>query len=286
MLILLAPAKLNLTLEVLTKRPDGFHEISSLIQTINLGDRIELELSQNIEFKSGSSDWVAEESLVYKAVDLVQKATECTKGAIIEIDKYIPLMSGLGGDSSDAAAILRGLNELWELGLSLEELIRLASSLGSDVAFFLYGGTALVGGRGEVVTPMSPYPHMWVVVLVPPVPRLLGKTGQLYASLKDSHYTDGEITERVVSELKEGREPSVLSNAFENVAFDNFSGLMYCWQRFVAAGAHQVHLAGSGPTLFTLVKESVQAARIYVKLQKQGVESYLAETLAAADYME
>ena len=134
---------------------------------------------------------------------------------------------GWVGTAADAAATLRGLNELWELSLPTEKLLELAAQLGSDVAFFLYGGTALAEGRGEMITPLPPLPHMWVVLVVPDVPRLPGKTKKLYASLKPGHYTDGQITEKLVKALKEGREfkPSMLFNTFENVAFDLFSGL-------------------------------------------------------------
>ncbi len=282
MLTVLAPAKLNLTLEVLAKRRDGFHEIRSVIQTINLCDSLHFQLSQSVTFKSNMPDWIPERSLVSRAASLLQEATVCAKGAAIEVNKRIPLLSGLGGDSSDAAAILRGLNELWELSLSGDELLKLASQLGSDVAFFLHGGTALVEGRGEVTTPLPPLPHMWVILMVPPAPRMLGKTERLYASLNTGHYTDGQITERLVEALREGREftPSILFNTFENVAFTHFSGLRVYREHFVKAGAADVHLAGSGPTLFTLVKEKTQAEELYLRLQQQGMEVYLTETLA------
>ncbi len=204
MLTVLAPAKLNLTLEVLGKRRDGFHEIRSVIQTINLCDSLNFQLGQGTEFKSDLSEWVPEKSLVSKVVSLLREATGCSKGATIEVKKCIPLISGLGGDSSDAAAILQGLNKLWGLGLSQANLLGLAVQLGSDVAFFLYGGTALVEGRGEVVTPLPPLTHMWVILVVPSVPRLSGKTKELYASLSASHYTNGQITGRLVKELEVG----------------------------------------------------------------------------------
>ena len=106
MLTLQAPAKLNLTLEVLGERQDGFHEIRSVIQAINLCDSLHFQLSQNIEFKSDRLNWIPEKSLVSKAASLIRKATGCTEGATIEVNKRIPLESGLGGDSSDAAAVL------------------------------------------------------------------------------------------------------------------------------------------------------------------------------------
>jgi len=280
-LTVLAPAKLNLTLEVLTKRPDGFHEIRSIIQTINLCDSLRLQLSRNIEFKSNAPYFIPEESLASKAASLLQEATQCTKGATIEVSKRIPLVSGLGGDSSDTAAILRGVNKLWRLGLSQEKLLELASQLGSDVAFFLYGGTALVKGRGEIVTPLPPFPHMWVVLMMPPVSRLPEKTKRLYASLKPSHYTGGQATDRLAALLTGGGEitTSSLFNVFDDVALDSFTGLEEYWGQFLKAGAQEIHLAGSGPALFTLVKDKTQAENIYGNLQKQGLESYLTETL-------
>ncbi len=250
MLTILAPAKLNLTLEVLAKRQDGFHEIRSVIQTINLCDSLHFQLGQNMEFKSDMSDWIPEESLVSKASGLIRKATGCTKGATIEVNKRIPWLSGLGGDSSDAATILWGLNKLWGLGLSLKELLELASQLSSDVSFFLYGGTALVRGRGEMVTPLPPLPHMWVVLMMPPVPRLPEKTKQLYASLKASHYTGGQITDRLVTSLTRGGEvtSSSLFNVFGEVALDNFAGLGKYRQQFLKDGAQEARRLHLAPT--------------------------------------
>jgi 4-diphosphocytidyl-2-C-methyl-D-erythritol kinase len=281
MLTVLAPAKINLTLEVLHQRPDDFHEIRSVIQTINLCDRLRFRLSHRLQFSSDNPDLVPEESLVSRAAALLQQTSGCFRGATIEIGKRIPLASGLGGDSSDAAAILRGLNKLWQLGLSLAELLELAPRLGSDVAFFLYGGTALVEGRGERVTPLPLLPRRWVVLVIPDVPRLPEKTRHLYASLKLSHYTDGQITEGLVKVLNEGSEfkSSMLFNTFENIAFDFFPKLEVYKEHFIKLGASPVHLAGSGPTLFTMLEDKAQAEDLYRRCQQQGLECYLAETV-------
>jgi len=280
MLTLQAPAKINLTLEVLGKRPDGFHEIRSVIQTINLCDSLSFRLSRKLQFGSDNPDLVPEESLVLRATALLQQTKGRFEGATIEISKRIPLVSGLGGDSSGAAATLRGLNKLWQLGLSFENLLELATRLGSDVAFFLYGGTALVEGRGERVTQLPPLCNRWVVLVVPDVPQIREKTRQLYASLKPSHYTDGQITEELVNALSEGREfkPSMLFNTFENVAFEFFPKLEVYKEHFIKLGASHVHLAGSGPTLFTMLEDKAQAEDLYKRCQQQGMECYLAET--------
>ncbi len=283
MFTILAPAKINLTLEVLAKRPDGYHEIRSLIQSINLCDSLRFQLSHDIKFGCDNPKLVVAESLISRATVLLQQATGCSKGATIEINKRIPLTSGLGGDSSDAAAILSGLNKLWELGLSLEELVSLALQLGSDVPFFLYGGTALVEGRGEKITKLPPLPHRWVVLITPDVLRLPEKTKRLYTSLKINHYTDGQITKKFIRALREGGKikPSLLFNTFENVAFEQFPGLKVYKEHFTKLGAKNIHLAGSGPALFTLAEDRDKAKRLYENLQKQGVECYLVETLAA-----
>ena len=280
MLTLLAPAKINLTLEVLSRRPDGFHEIRSVMQTIGLCDRLTFQSSQEVIIKSGLPGWKPEESLVSEAASLIQKATGCTKGATLEVDKHIPLISGLGGDSSDAATTLQGLNKLWELGLSREILLELAVQLGSDVPFFLHDGTALAQGRGEILTPLPPIPHHWIIVVLPPVPRLPGKTAQLYARLTTNHYTNGQITEKMGMVIREGREFPYqhLFNTFENVAFTRGSKLNTYRSHLIKMGADNVHLAGSGPALFTLVKDKTEAEDLYKRCRQQNMEAYLAET--------
>ena len=281
MLTMEAPAKLNLTLEVLGRRGDGFHEIRSILQTIDLCDRLRFQPTADIEFTTDSPTWKAEASLVYKAAHLLKQATGSSRGAKVAITKRIPLLSGLGGDSSDAAATLRGLNQLWELDLPRERLLQMAARLGSDVAFFLYGGTALVEGRGERVTPILPLPRRWVVLVVPPVPRLPGKTGRLYQSLGANHYTDGQITRRLVEAITTGSDfpPHLIFNTFENVAFDFFPELETFRGHILKAGATHIHLAGSGPALFTMLKDKTRAEDLYLRLKQQGLEIYLVGTV-------
>jgi len=280
MLTVLAPAKLNLTLEVLGKRPDGYHEIRSVIQTISLCDVLSFELSEDIKISSNLSEWSPEKSLVAKAVSLLQKTTSAAKVVRIEITKNIPLVAGLGGDSSDAAATLRGLNELWELELDGNELTELATQLGSDVPFFLYGGTALMAGRGEIITPLPPVPRRYFVLVPPDIPPLPDKTKQLYASLKSGHYTKGEATEKLARVLREGErfDSSLLFNVFENVAFDVFPGLKEYCDTVLKAGLKNVYLAGSGPTLYTMFEEKTEAETLVKKLEQNSIKTFLAET--------
>jgi 4-diphosphocytidyl-2-C-methyl-D-erythritol kinase len=275
-----APAKINLTLEVLGNRPDGYHEIRSVIQTLAFCDTLQISNAKDISFKSNLQDWSPEQSLVIKAVKLLKEETGCTGGAAIEIKKLVPLMSGLGGDSSDAAAILRGLNQLWELGLSQGKLQGMAQDLGSDVSFFLSGGTALMAGRGEKITPLPSLPHQWVILILPKVPALPGKTKRLYSMLQPSHYTDGKFTEKLVAELKSGQgfTSSLLFNTFENVVFTRGEELTNYRDHILKIGAPDIHMVGSGPTLFTLLKDKARAEDLTTRLKNQGMAAVLTET--------
>jgi len=284
MLTVKAPAKINLTLEVLGKRPDGFHNIRSVIQAINLYDSLGFSLSDSIEVSSDNPDFVPERSLIPGAAALLQQVKGCSQGVKIEVEKRIPLSSGLGGDSSDAAAVLLGLNELWPPTLKPAQLLDLATRLGSDVVFFLYGGTALAEGRGDKIAPLPSLSRSWVVLLTPALPEVEKKTQQLYGRLKPNHYSDGEITDRMVLGLTRGAvSPSLLFNTFENVAYDFFPKLKVYKEHLLKLGAERVHLAGSGPTLFTLLEDRAKAEELYTRGKDQGLKCYLAATLSSLD---
>ncbi len=284
MLTVKAPAKINLTLEVLSERPDGFHNIRSVIQAVDLCDSLGFSLSDEIEVTSDNPEFNAEKSLVATAADLLRQVKGCAKGARVKVEKRIPFASGLGGDSSDAAAVLLGLNQLWPPELKPAILLELATRLGSDVAFFLYGGTALAEGRGEKVAPLPSLSQSWVVLLVPPLPEVAGKTKQLYNRLKPSHYSNGEITDSMVVGLTRGEvNQSLLFNTFENVAYDFFPKLKVYKEHFLKLGAGNVHLAGSGPTLFSLVDDRSKAEDLYTRCQDQKMQCYLAATLSSLD---
>ncbi|MCK4964026.1 MAG: 4-(cytidine 5'-diphospho)-2-C-methyl-D-erythritol kinase [Dehalococcoidia bacterium] len=314
MLTVSAYAKINLTLEVLGRRADGYHEVATVLQEIDLKDTLsfesftkhrgitldcrhpELEFSQPSEKlkktavpaepakekRATPKKYKKSSNLVLEAAKLLQEEAGSRQGAAISIKKGIPIAAGLGGGASDAAATLRALNELWELSLSLDQLLRLASRLGSDIAFFLFGGTALGEGRGERVSPLPPFPPSWVVLFRPPVAVPSSKTERLYASLDPSHFSEGQFTKRMVSLLRQGGEPlpSSFCNTFERIAPTAYAGLEGHWQRFCALGADNVHLAGSGPTLFTMVRGKAQGQKLYRSLRREGLEAYLVQTMA------
>jgi 4-diphosphocytidyl-2-C-methyl-D-erythritol kinase len=174
------------------------------------------------------------------------------------------------------------LDGLWGLNLRRSALVRLASKLGSDVPFFIYKGTALVEGRGEKVTPLPSLPSTSFVLLVPPLPRVSGKTKQMYNHLRVVDFTEGQYVEQALATLRQGKriDHSLMYNAFERVAFDFFPKLAKYGKALKEAGAPKVYLAGSGPCLFTFFSEAKEAGGLYSRLRKQGLECYLAFSFA------
>jgi 4-diphosphocytidyl-2-C-methyl-D-erythritol kinase len=200
---------------------------------------------------------------------------------VISLGKCIPLLSGLGGDSSDAAALLKGLNDCWGLNLPDERLHALAARLGSDVPFFLNGGTALAEGRGEIITPLPPLEKLWILVTLPDIKVGPYKTAKMYASLNTSNFTDGAVADRLVRVIKEHGtlDSSLLFNVFKNIAFHVYSGLLLFNISLIKIGICDVYLAGSGPTLFSVYQEKAQAEYFYQRCKDQGIKAYLAATL-------
>jgi len=283
-LTLQAHAKLNLTLEVLVKRPDGYHEISTILQAISLVDTITFELGESLDFHCNVPSLQTPDNLVLKAARLLRETTSSNKGAQISLTKTIPVAAGLGSGSTDAAAALVGLNQLWELNLSLEKLAELAAKLGSDAAFFLHGGTALALGRGEQITPLPPTPQLWLVLLQPSVEPVPNKTAQLYSQLNPSHFTSGQYTQKLVAHLNHSGkvEDSFLFNVFEQVALDFFPKLSEYRSILLKAGARSVHLGGSGPALFALVPDKARGEAILKRLENEGQKAYLVHAVDRA----
>jgi 4-diphosphocytidyl-2-C-methyl-D-erythritol kinase len=278
-----AYAKVNLTLEVLGKRSDGYHEIATVLQTISIADTLVMRDAELLELRCDTPGFRSDDNLVLKAARMFQGATGCRNGAAIHLVKRIPLTAGLGSGSTDAAAALIGLNRLWELNLPLERLEEVAASIGSDVPFFLHGGTAVARGRGEKVTPLAPVAQTWMVLLNPQLGAVKNKTAKMYALLEPSHHTSGQLTQEFADNCRSGGtlDPARLFNVFENVAFDFFAGLSSCRSHLAEAGAECVHLAGAGPALFAPVPDRRVGQAVLNKLETDGHEAYLVRTVSA-----
>ena len=278
MLSVYAPAKINLVLEVLGKHND-YHRISSIVQSIDLCDILNFQLDEKLCFECNEAS-LERDNLVIQAATLLKESKKCSLGARIELRKHIPWGVGLGGGSSDAAATLLALNELWGLGLPLSELVHLAFKLGSDVPFFIYKGTVLVEGKGEKVTSLPSLPSTFFVLLVPPLPKIPGKTKQMYDTLDATYFTEGQFVQAAVSSLRHGKtiDSGQIFNAFKKVAFDFFPGLDKYRKTLEETGAQGVYLSGSGPCLFTFFPGAGKARELFSRLKNQGLECYLASS--------
>jgi 4-diphosphocytidyl-2-C-methyl-D-erythritol kinase len=259
----LAPAKLNLGLEVVGKRPDGYHDIATVMQTISVFDRLTVSPAPNLRLHASDPTLADEDNLVTKAASLLRSEFGCSAGASITLAKRIPAAAGLGGASSDAAATLVALSHLWRLSPNATTLVAFAARIGSDVPFLLGGGTAHIGGRGEIRRPLRPLSEVWFVLLVPSVsiPR---KTATLYAALTPHDFSSGDRTKDLVATLdaRGPIRPELLANAFRRPLLALWPDLVEYERHFADAGAPFVALSGSGPTLYTLVGDRQRARTI------------------------
>jgi 4-diphosphocytidyl-2-C-methyl-D-erythritol kinase len=283
MLTIHAPAKINIVLEVLGKS-NNRHRVMSVLQTINLCDVLKFRLAEGISFTCNEPS-LQHDNIIEEAARLLKEDTHNIKGVQIELYKNIPWGSGLGGGSSDAASTLLALNKLWSLGLTTSRLTQLAATLGSDVAFFLYGGTALVEGEGEIVTPLVPLSPTYFILLMPPLLKIQHKTKQLYNNLHSSRFTNGEFVSKALLSLlhKKVIPPHLMFNAFEETAFSFFPRLTEYKQAFQKAGATSVHLAGSGPCLYTSTSDEQQACHLCSSINNAGLKSYIARSLPSTN---
>ncbi len=279
----LAYAKLNLTLEVLGRRNDGYHEVRTILQTIDLADRLEILTAADLQVECDQPSLSGEANLVWRAaVSLAQRANMEPR-AHINIQKRIPIGMGLGGGSSDAAAALVALNRLWGLRLDTEELAQVAEDLGSDVPFFLTGGTALAQGRGERVGTLPSLPCLPLILVCPDI-SVPNKTASMYSSLTPAHYSDGGVTRRMVEIFAGGQfvaesVPGLIHNVFEEVASQVFRDFGWLRQSLNALAPGRFHLSGAGPALFALPSSENEFQEVTRALKSYPVDVYLANTV-------
>ena len=250
----LAPAKVNLTLEVGGKRADGYHDLSTILQTLALADDVVLRPASAaaIEVSGPWAEGVPTDAgnLAWRAVDALAEALGRRPEPFhIHIEKRIPAAGGLGGGASDAATVLRLLARRWP-GVTEDALATAAAAVGSDEPFLLAGGTALAEGRGERVTPLPDLPEHGVVLFIPPE-TLPNKTATLFRALDRDGQVDGATVATALAQRLPARVTGAdLYNSFERVAFDCFPGLAELWEALEARTGEAIRLAGAGPTLF------------------------------------
>jgi 4-diphosphocytidyl-2-C-methyl-D-erythritol kinase len=282
-----AYAKINLTLDVLGQRTDGYHDLATVMQTVDLYDTICLSAIEDnqVQIVCTMPELNNDDNLAARAARLVRQRLAIRQGVLIELHKRIPIAAGLGGGSSDAAAVLLALQHWWRLSLSPSDLLDIASPLGSDVPFFLTGGLALCEGRGERVTALSsnwPRTMRWLLLLKPAI-RV--STAAVFRNLPASDYTDGMHSRAVCTALTTGQTPELehLHNCFERSVLETYPEVALSREDLLQAGASFVRLSGTGPTLFAPFPDLTWAQKVQKQLQTQGYEVYLLRAIHPKD---
>lgn len=285
MLYVKAPAKINLILDVLHKRPDGYHEVEMIMTTVDLADRIGLEPRTDGQIRIISADrYVPDDhrNLAYQAAKLLKDTYRIKEGVTITLEKKIPVAAGLAGGSSDAAATLRGLNDLWNLKLTLDQLAEHGAKIGSDVSFCVYGGTALATGRGEIIQELPAPPNCWIILAKPSIGV---STADVYGSLKINEiiHQNSKDMIRAIYEKDYELMCESMGNALEAVTLKLHPEVSMIKEQMMKFGADAVLMSGSGPTVFGLVQHESRVNRIYNGLRGFCDEVYAVRLLGDRD---
>ena len=267
-----AMAKINLGLDVVRKREDGYHEVRMIMQTIRMYDQIMLteQKEPGIKVKTNVSFLpVNEDNLVYKAAKLLMDEFQVTSGVEIDLRKFIPTAAGMGGGSSDAAAVLVGVNRMFKLGLSKQQLMERSVAIGADVPFCILRGTALAEGIGEVLTPLPPLPKCFVLIAKPPINV---STKFVYTNLRANELTWHPDIDGQIQALRDGDLEEVcrkMGNVLENVTIPAYPIISTIKEKMLQCGAVNAMMSGSGPTVFGIFSEREQAEKAAELLREE-----------------
>ena len=282
-LTVLSPAKLNLVLDVLGKRPDGFHELRTIFERISLADQITLSRNKSHKISIHCAHPHVPRgpgNLVFKAAMMLAKDFSISEGLDINIIKNIPVAAGLAGGSSNAAAVLSGLNRLWQLGLSSKELTGYAARLGSDVAFFLYNTPYALGtGRGELIKPLGIRTKLWHVLVTPRVKML---TKDVFGRLKLNLTNKKDNVNILLPFLRKGdlvQLAGALSNDLEPAILSLRPDFVNLKKKLLDAGTLGVCFSGSGPSVFALAESQKHALSLRAKFDKRYTQVFVVSTL-------
>ncbi|MDN5331026.1 MAG: 4-diphosphocytidyl-2-C-methyl-D-erythritol kinase [Tepidanaerobacteraceae bacterium] len=273
-----AKAKVNLTLDVLYKRPDGYHQVEMIMQAISLKDHLVISLLPGREIKIVSNSPAipgGEENLAFKAAKLMVDEFDLDAGVEIKIFKEIPVAAGLAGGSADAAAVLKGLNELFGLGLTTKDLMRFGEKLGADVPFCVMGGTALARGKGEELTPLPAVPPASLVLIKPPFSV---SSREVYNRLNINSIRKRPVTRAVIESIEKGDLEGIsrgLCNVLEEVTFAKHPELPGIKEMLKARGALGSLMSGSGPAVYGIFETRHDAEKAAASLSLPGCEIFI-----------
>lgn len=286
-----AYAKINLALDVTRRRPDGYHEVRMIMQTIGLYDVITLEkqaegIALELKTQTGQRSWLPadEGNIAYKAARLMIEKHNIKSGVRIILEKNIPISAGMAGGSTDAAAVLRGMNALFALGETREELEQTAVKIGADVPFCIEGGTRLSEGIGEILTPLKPVPDM---VLLIAKPDISVSTKYVYQNLSLEKLEKHPDVDGMVKAIEEGNLEGILErmeNVLESVTIRKFPVIDRIKETMRESGAQNALMSGSGPTVFGIYKdkEAAQKAMELIKERKLAKQVFVTTVIRSA----
>lgn len=254
-------AKINLSLELLNKRNDGFHNILSIMQTVSLYDDISVRLSDNITINTNIESLKANDNLIYIAAKKMQDRFNIDQGAHIELIKNIPLSSGLGGGSSNAATAILLLKKLWKIECTNKVLLDFASELGSDVPFFLTGGTVLVSGKGDNIEKLPDIPET-IFLLIIDEEITQNKTALMYSHIRLRDFTPGVETDNLKNQILMGSNiaNTDLFNGFDSIATEYTPYVNMVFSHLADLEIDGFHVSGSGPTVF-IIMDNIEEAK-------------------------
>ena len=270
-IVMRAPAKINLSLDVTGRRDNGYHDVRMVMQQIGLSDEIIIEKTENSSFKQDTEKPciivetnsmtlpVNEDNLVFKAAHLIMKECSIGTGIHIFIDKKIPIAAGMAGGSTDAAAVLKGMNRIFDCGLTDERLRELGVKIGADVPYCIMGGTVLAEGIGEVLTPLPNMPGCIILIAKPGISVSTGYVYTEYDSLKDKKHPD---VDGMTAAIKEGdiqKISKLLGNSLEGVTQEKYPVIKIIKGIMLGNGAMGALMSGSGPTVFGLYDDNTKA---------------------------
>lgn len=283
-----AYGKINLGLDVLRKREDGYHEVRMIMQTVGIYDKIELIYQEKPEITVETNLYYLpnnENNLVYKAADLLMKEFETEGGVHINLKKFIPVSAGMAGGSTDAAAVLVGLNKMLGLGLSREQLMERGVKIGADVPYCIMRGTALSEGIGEVLTPLPPVPQCHVLIAKPGISVSTKFVyGNLHVDrLKPGQHPDIDGMVKAIRERDLDGIAGRFGNVLETVTIPAYPVIQEIKDTMAELGALGALMSGSGPTVFGLFTDKKAADKAYEEL-RYGKKSEIAKQVYLTDF--
>lgn len=269
-----AYAKINLGLDVIRRRPDGYHEVKMIMQSVGIYDRLTFQRAdwEGIRISLDHAELPCDQNnLIYKAAQLIMDAYGIKNGVEITLNKNIPIAAGMAGGSTDAAAVFHGLNELFGLGMSLQDMKEMGVKIGADVPYCIMGGTALSEGIGEILTPLSDPPDAHLLIAKPDINV---STKFVYENLHADTLTDHPDIDGMVKALNEGNLKGItdrMGNVLETVTVKEYPIIDRIKKEMLSGGAENALMSGSGPTVFGIYKEKKAAEKCCEAIREQGL---------------